>query len=267
MDNNDFDSLNFDDTSDDWFQDGGQDDGGQQNDQYSGFDDDDGFNDSVNRAANFDQDSSNLSEPQSKSDTIKAAALIVVLGIILCVQALLIWRVLSKDQTKDSVQSDNTTQNYDYSQGQQLDSNVSINNNSEQGQQQSGNQPSIGTSGQDNYTIAGQGSIGGSGQTTTDKWKEFSGNQQSIVFNQNYQTAKFQITKVEHFVCIQESDTDYIQVKTTLTGQIQGYPGVYQIDIPYSLGANLQVNQEPFDVQILVGTYEGRTVIGDIRYY
>lgn len=247
MDNNDFDTLNFDDDStSDWSSDDQtldfDSDMGQNHQGLDGSDED--FNDSVERATNnensFD-DSQNLSSPQQSKDTIKAAIMIVALGIAICVAALVVFRFLQNDKPQRENAVSSTLQEVPESQHQ-----------------------NIGTNGS-NYINQGSQAI--IENSTEDKWKEFTNNSMQIQFNKNYQTAKFSIQKVKHFVCVQEQDSDYIQVKTTLTGSIAGFPGVYQIDVPYSLGASLQANTEPFDVQILVGTYEGRTVIGDIRYY
>lgn len=226
--NDDFDDLNFDETDEnmdfdaDWSSDSGE---------YS-----ENFDDSLDRTGySFETNEQQLSEPQQKIDIIKAAVLVVIVGVILCIQALAAQRFLSGDNRNQA--KDKTSQTY---------------TQNEQPQVQNG----------ENTVNSIQ-----SQTAKEDKWQQFQGDTQGIEFNGTYQTAKFQITKVEHYVCVQESDSDYIQIKTTLTGQIQGYPGVYQLDIPYQLGKNLQVKSEPFDVQVLVGTYDGRTVIGDIRYY
>ena len=258
MGNDDFDTLNFDDDSlEEW----------SNSDQELSFDSDSDqdnidsldFNSSVDKAVgsdlNFDGNQKELqssSSSQGSKDTIKAAAMIVILGVIVCVGAILAYRFLQKDSSKENVNTSNSTSTI------YKESNVQIENS------QTENEPMIGTSGNSYSNPSFQNS---EDNKNNNKWTEFSTNNMQVQFKENYQTAKFSIQKVEHFVAVQQQDQDYIQIKTTLTGQISGFPGIYQIDVPYSLGSRLQINTEPFDVQILVGTYKNRTVIGDIRYY
>ena len=182
-----------------------------------------------------------LKDPQEKSDTAKTAAMIIALGAVVIIVALLAWRVIQSGSKEES----NSNKHTQYSQQEQ--------------QNKANSQQQI-------VAVPNQSNTA-STTNTTDNWVEFDGDTEEIQFSSQYTTAQFTITKVKHYVSVQSQDSDYIQVKTRLTGQISGYPGIYTIEVPYQLGKGLQANSRAFDVQILTGTYKGLTVIGDIRYY
>lgn len=290
---NDFDSLNFDGQSDDnsWSDDlfsdsgwGGNDPG--TSDGYSGSGgqsgqginvDNEDFRDAVN-ATGSDQGASDsmapgrddLNNPADHKNSIKVAQMIIALGVIIIVAALIVYRIIQEPKTS----SDSSQQNVLVQQAQneqavgtngtnnvQVQPQTSTNDQVNQSSGQVNNQ--LGTQG-NTYTTPGQTDIGQDSQN--DGWIKFQSNQDAVVYQPDYVAATFTVTKVSHYVNVSDADTDYIQIKSTLTGQIQGLPGTYDIDVPYNLGSNVQVGTS-FDVQILYGTYNGRTVVGEIRYY
>lgn len=289
---NDFDNLNFDGQSDDnnWSDDlfsdgwGGNDPGtsdgysgsGSQSGQGINVDNED-FRDAVN-ATGSDQGASDsmapgrddLNNPADHKNSIKVAGMIIALGVIIIIAALVVYRIIQKPKTS----SDSSQQNVLVQQAQneqavgtngtnnvQVQPQTSTNNQVNQSSGQVNNQ--LGTQG-NTYTTPGQTDIGQDSQN--DGWIKFQSNQDAVVYQPDYVAATFTVTKVSHYVNVSDADTDYIQIKSTLTGQIQGLPGAYDIDVPYNLGSKVQVGQS-FDVQVLYGTYNGRTVIGEIRYY
>lgn len=278
-----FDELNDFDNTDDWgdtgdwqsgddlFGDGsGQVNGGSDmsGDMQGGFSDED-IQNSVGSAVSGRSDQSFTSgsdvlESNSKADTAKAAVLVIILGVIILLVALIAWRILQQGK-KDK---DNTPAvDNSYSSQEQVDQNVESPEyvGNEQIQNDSNDQTQIGTQNEQSYQTSGQNVIGGQSDS---KWQEFNltDSDKSIVYNEEYSPSEFTITNIKNYVCISDADSSYIRIKTTLSGQISGCPGVYELDIPYSIGQALKVDQR-FDVQVLYGTYDGRTVVGDIRYY
>lgn len=289
---NDFDNLNFDGQSDDnsWSDDlfsdgwGGNDPG--TSDGYSGSGgqsgqginvDNEDFRDAVN-ATGSDQGASDsmapgrddLNNPADHRNSIKVAQMIIALGVIIIVAALIVYRIIQKPKTS----SDSSQQNVLVQQAQneqavgtngtnnvQVQPQTSTNDQVNQSSGQVNNQ--LGTQG-NTYTTPGQTDIDQDSQN--DGWIKFQSNQDAVVYQPDYVAATFTVTKVSHYVNVSDADTDYMQIKSTLTGQIQGLPGAYDIDVPYNLGSKVQVGQS-FDVQVLYGTYNGRTVVGEIRYY
>lgn len=278
-----FDELNDFDNTDDWGDTGDwqsgddlfNDDSSQMNDgsgmsgdMQDGFSDEDIQNSVGNTVSgrsdqSFTSGADNL-ESNSKADTAKAAVLVIILGVIILLVALIAWRILQQDK-KDK---DNTPAvDNSYSSQEQVDQNVESPEYvaDEQIQNDSNTQTQIGTQNEQSYQTSGQNVIGGQSDS---KWQEFNltDSDKSIVYNEEYSPSEFTITNIKNYVCISDADSSYIRIKTTLSGQISGCPGVYELDVPYSIGQALKVGQR-FDVQVLYGTYDGRTVVGDIRYY
>lgn len=278
-----FDELNDFDNTDDWgdtgdWQGGDDlfgDDSGQMNggsdmsgDMQDGFSDED-IQNSVGNTVSGRSDQSFMNgsdtlESNSKADTAKAAVLVIILGVIILLVALIAWRILQQaGKDKDKTPNDSNS----YSSQEQVDQNVENPEHVDNGQIQNNSnaQTQIGTQNEQSYQTSGQNVIGGQSDS---KWQEFNltDSDKSIVYNEEYSPSEFTITNIKNYVCISDADSSYIRIKTTLSGQISGCPGVYELDIPYSIGQALKVGQR-FDVQVLYGTYDGRTVVGDIRYY
>ena len=266
---NDFDNLNFDGQSDDnnWSDDlfsdiggwGGDDPGvsdgysgsGGQSGQGINVDNED-FRDAVN-ATGYDQGASDsmapgrddLNNPADHKNSIKVAQMIIALGVIIIVAALIVYRIIQKPKTS----SDSSQQNVLVQQAQneqavgtngtnnvQVQPQTSTNDQVNQSSGQVNNQ--LGTQG-NTYTTPGQTDIGQDSQN--DGWIKFQSNQDAVVYQPDYVAATFTVTKVSHYVNVSDADTDYIQIKSTLSGQIQGLPGAYDIDVPYNLGSKVQV--------------------------
>lgn len=289
--NKDFDSLNFDGQSDDnsWFDDNswGSDDpgtsdgssgSGGQSGQGINVDNED-FRDAVN-ASGSDQGANeymapgrdDLNNPADHKNSIKVAEMIIALGVIIIVAALVVYRIIQGPKTNPSTDSSQRNVLVQQAQNEQVVGTDGTNNVQVQPQTSTDNQVNqssgqvnnqLGTQG-NTYTTPGQTDINQDSQD--DSWIKFQSNQDAVVYQSDYVAATFTVTKINHFVNVSDADTDYIQIKSTLSGQIQGLPGTYDIDVPYNLGSKVQVGQQ-FDVQVLYGTYNGRTVVGEIRYY
>lgn len=94
-------------------------------------------------------------------------------------------------------------------------------------------------------------------------WQEFNG-ENSIEFSETLVNSIFTVTGIKHYV--QSVDIHgNIAVKSILTGTLSGYVGTYELEIPYSKGSRLVLGSS-FDVKVEVGEFDGRIVVGEIRY-
>lgn len=99
------------------------------------------------------------------------------------------------------------------------------------------------------------------GSVENNYWKSFSA-ADGISFSDSYSELQFTVTKIEHFVA---TTNDGIALKTVLTGSLSGMSGSYELVVPYSKGSRLTTGNV-FAVQVQMGSYKGKTVIGDIKY-
>lgn len=95
------------------------------------------------------------------------------------------------------------------------------------------------------------------------QWMEVT-DSENIVFDSTYTEKVFSITTVKHYARTVDSANNIV-IKTTLTGSISGLPGTYTIEIPYSKGVKLKSGNS-FTINVLMGTYNGKIVVGDITY-
>lgn len=95
------------------------------------------------------------------------------------------------------------------------------------------------------------------------QWMEVT-DSENIIFDSTYTEKVFSITTVKHYARTVDSANNIV-IKTTLTGSISGLPGTYTIEIPYSKGVKLKSGNS-FTINVLMGTYNDKIVIGDITY-
>lgn len=74
----------------------------------------------------------------------------------------------------------------------------------------------------------------------------------------------FTITSIEHKARAVDTNNNLVVI-TTLQGSISGLSGTYELDIPYNKGVELVVGNS-FTVHVQLGTYNGKTVVGEIQY-
>ena len=99
--------------------------------------------------------------------------------------------------------------------------------------------------------------------TNTDEWIEVDGSS-NITFNDEYINSVFTVTSISHSVKVVDSEKN-LMIKTTLVGTLDGIRGTYELEIPYSKGIQLKVGNY-FSVEVQLGNYNGKKVVGEIRY-
>ena len=190
--------------------------------------------DDLDSALNGQQDDDG--ETGQKRSVTKTAIIAIIIGIVVLVVILIIAGAVSK--SKDN--KDNT------------------NSQSNNSVAQSSNSGST-TNGTDNTT----GNVGAisEGIATADDWIKITSNE-DVDFSDEYKTLTFMITSVEHFAKRVDAKGD-MMIKTKLSGSLSGLSGTYSLDVPYEKGIKLSVGDE-FAVKVLIGNYNGKSVIGDI---
>lgn len=221
----------------------------------NGFDNDtstlDGFSNSDELLNNNDNE--NL---DGSGGIKKTAVIMIIVGVIFVIGVFCLSRVLlNKDKGKTSVSNETS-------------SNIIVDNNENSLAVNSENVPKA--------TVNAQEVMGGNtpqtkpATNTNDSiqnyndsyWTGING-QDQIAFSEP-QEVQFHITDIKHYIAKADGSDNYI-VKSTLQGSIAGYSGTFHLDVPYAKGTLLQVGQE-FTVYITVGTWNGKTVIGEIKY-
>lgn len=204
------------------------------------------FSDSFENMQNQTQFQDNVN---TDGEGIKKQAIIaIVVGVVGVIAVLLIAGAVNnkKQHTVDEQQQVQQVQEV-----QDSNSNVdNIMNNSEQANSN--------TASNSNETTVVLNSV-----DDGDKWIEIT-NSEAVTFNEEYSENVFTITSIKHLARTVDTNNNLV-VKTKLQGSLSGLPGTYEIDIPYDKGVQLAVG-DSFTVKVQLGTYNGKTVVGEIQY-
>lgn len=220
-----------------------------------GFDDDNAFADNSNQFSdsvsnlggqNQFQDNSNNEQHGLK----KQAILCIVLGIVLLVVIFIVASVI-KNKSNSTDVADNTNIESTVQNNVQQNADVNV----------------------DNIMSSDNSNIGQSSDTTqnviTNKqdddfvWTIITDSEE-VQFNSEYTDMTFTVTNIEHKARVTDTNNNLV-VKTTLQGSISGLSGTYELDVPYNKGVKLVVGNS-FTVHVQLGTYNGKTVVGEIKY-
>ena len=209
---------------------------------------DDAFTGAFDGAADQSQQAgATFQDDQSAADTKKKALIFAGVGIVLVITvigvATLINSKLNKSSGTSTTQSATTTT---------ANSNINVDNMMSTGNTQQVVQPP--TAPQQSSTVV----VG-----DTFNWTEIEDDAQ-IAYNNSYSELTFTITGIKHYARSVDVNNNLV-IKTTLTGSISGLSGTYSLDVPYNKGTKLVVGNQ-FTVQVLLGQYNGKTVVCDIVY-
>ena len=100
---------------------------------------------------------------------------------------------------------------------------------------------------------------------TTDfnKWHEFKYTSDIEVSDDTVKTV-FNIRYIKNFVN-KVGDGSTIMVKSVLYGTLNGFNGIYEIEVPYDIASKLDAGDK-FNVTVRVGNFNDKTVILEIIY-
>lgn len=87
---------------------------------------------------------------------------------------------------------------------------------------------------------------------------------EDVQFNEEYSDMVFTITGIEHRARVVDTNNNLVVI-TNIQGSISGLPGTYELNVPYDKGVKLVVGRS-FTVHVQLGTYNDKTVVGEIKY-
>lgn len=188
-----------------------------------------------------------------ESGSKKTALIAIAVGVVIIILVFIIASAIMHKNKKDDTPKGSVTHNItdvNTNNSGQSNNNGNANNIMNEG-------PKRTESGQQQTPQGHQSSSG------TSDWTKLDG-ASGIVFNDGYNDAIFTVTGIEHYA-LRADPNGNLEVKTELTGSISGYSGTYKLTVPYSKGSKLTTGMT-FDIQIQVGDFKGKSVIGDIIF-
>ena len=210
--------------------------------------DDNQFSNSVN---SFDNQNMDQQDALVEQQGLKKQSLIfIAVGIVAIILVFIIAGAINgRSKKEDTVQQENTN----VAQNTQQNSNVNVddimsdgNNSSDQASQETNKQNVITNKVDNDFT-----------------WTLITDNE-NIQFNEKYSDMTFTVTGIEHKARAVDTNNNLVVI-STLQGSISGLSGTYELDVPYNKGAKLVVGNS-FTVHVQLGTYNGKTVVGEIQY-
>jgi len=242
-------------------------------DGFSGFDSDNsGFGDdsqsgfSGNNNGGFDNQSNDLDFSGQFDDSVsqdnsegggslkKTAIIAVILGVVVLLAVFFIAGLINKKA--NASKNDGSTVTVVENPQTNISQNVNADNI-----MQSGNEPQSNTTVVNNGNTVNVNNNTSNNSNKTDGWTEIT-SYETIEFYSEYQEHMFTITEIKHYAKLTDNT---LVVKTELTGSLSGMSGTYKIDVPYNKGCLLNIGNE-FSVKVLKGSFNGKNVVGDIKY-
>lgn len=181
---------------------------------------------------------------QDKKGVSKIAIIAIGIGLVAIILVMIIATAVTKNKNKDTEQpvQQNTTQEID---NRNVDNVLSESNNTTEQNQTSDTSVKY-IQDENNY-----------------KWVEIT-DSENVEFDTDYSDMTFTVTGIKHYARTVDTNNNLV-IKSSITGSISGLSGTYVIDIPYEKGVKLAVGNN-FTVHIKLGSYNGKTVIGEISY-
>lgn len=202
------------------------------------------FSDSLNSFDNQNQFQDNQDDQQT---TKKQSIIFIVVGIAVLIVVLIVAGMFNKKPSNENVVTDNNNTTIQQDANVNVDNIMDTGNNTVPQQSQQNNQQGVITNKvDDDFT-----------------WTLITNNEQ-VQFNEQYSDMTFTITNIEHKARAVDTNSNLVVI-TTIQGSISGLSGTYELDIPYNEGVKLVVGNS-FTVHVQLGTYNGKTVVGEIKY-
>lgn len=198
---------------------------------------DDFGQDEHNELDNFEKpDNTIIDQAEDKKEVVKTALIAVAIGLTIILIAFVIMRVIQARANEIADEPKNNT--------------VTIEDDKEP----------VKNTGEDksrNDITYGGTKIGDQGD-----WTTFT-TDTDVVFNDEYINSIFTVVSIKNYVKI--IDSERLMLKTVATGNLSGLLGTYELELPFDKGNKL-VTGNYFDVKVQLGNYNGKVLVGEIKY-
>lgn len=216
------------------------------------------FADSVSNFDSQNQNSNN--EDDNRSGLMKQAVIVIAIGVVILILVFVIAGFVGKSKKNDNSNQQQQVEQQEQQEQQQLEQNTV------QQKQQDTDADSIMNG--DNSTDSSDTDDSNKNVITNEKDSKYTWtvitNKEDVQFNKEYSDMTFTITSIEHRARSVDTNNNLVVI-TNIQGSISGLSGTYELNIPYDKGVKLVVGSS-FTVHVQLGTYNGKTVVGEIKY-
>lgn len=231
-------------------------------DDFGGFDsgiDDSAFDDfgsieesnegGFDNFENTNQSNNSDNVPSDKRAVLKPAIIAIVIGIVVVIGAFVVMKLISSKATTSA--NNQATKQTEVVQENKVQDTKKV--------QETTNKE---TSNGNNIDETINKNVSQKAQDTSG-WKSFASNSK-ISFNEEYVDCIFTVTNIKNYVKVIDSENN-LMMKTVVTGNLSGFTGTYELELPYNKGSQLLAGNN-FNVKVQLGKYDDKVVVGEIKY-
>ena len=216
------------------------------------------FADSVSNFDSQNQNSNN--EDDNRSGLMKQAVIVIAIGVVILILVFVIAGFVGKSKKNDTSNQQQQVEQQEQQLEQQLEQNTV--------QQKKQDTDADSIMNEDNSTDSSDTDDSNKNVITNEKDSKYTWtvitNKEDVQFNKEYSDMTFTITSIEHRARSVDTNNNLVVI-TNIQGSISGLSGTYELNIPYDKGVKLVVGSS-FTVHVQLGTYNGKTVVGEIKY-
>lgn len=195
----------------------------------------------------------------------KQAIIMVVVGVVALLLVIAIASAVGRhsssnnaaDSSNNSVNNNVVAQTPDNSANTRVD--ISDNND----YSNSNNTNNNSTNNNDASTSTDENSVKYVQDENQFNWVEITNNE-DVQIEDNYSDMTFTVTGLKFYARSVDTNNNLV-IKCVVSGSISGLSGTYTLDVPYNKGVRLVVGNS-FTVHVQLGTYNGKTVVCDMKY-
>ena len=194
----------------------------------------------------------------------KQAIIMVVVGVVALLLVIAIASAVGRHSSNNTVNPNNDGVNNNVvaqTPDNSANTRVDISDNSDYSSSNNTNNNS--TNNNDASTSNDENSVKYVQDVNMFNWVEITNNE-NVQIEDNYSDMTFTVTGLKFYARSVDTNNNLV-IKCVVSGSVSGLSGTYTLDVPYNKGVRLVVGNS-FTVHVQLGTYNGKTVVCDMKY-
>lgn len=194
----------------------------------------------------------------------KQAIIMVVVGVVALLLVIAIASAVGRHSSNNTVNPNNDGVNNNVvaqTPDNSANTRVDISDNSDYSSSNNTNNNS--TNNNDASTSNDENSVKYVQDENMFNWVEITNNE-NVQIEDNYSDMTFTVTGLKFYARSVDTNNNLV-IKCVVSGSVSGLSGTYTLDVPYNKGVRLVVGNS-FTVHVQLGTYNGKTVVCDMKY-
>lgn len=209
----------------------------------------------------------NTETPESRNEhggLKKQAIIMVVVGVVALLLVIAIASAVGRHSSNNTVNPNNNGVNNNVvAQTPDNSANTRVDISDNNDYSSSNNTSNNSTNNNDASTSNDENSVKYVQDENMFNWVEITNNE-NVQIEDNYSDMTFTVTGLKFYARSVDTNNNLV-IKCVVSGSVSGLSGTYTLDVPYNKGVRLVVGNS-FTVHVQLGTYNGKTVVCDMKY-